>query len=183
MNMRSILLVITMSAMLSASNTLARQFGAAQHGGHGGDVSPSLVKQVREATRPFLDIRQAKTAKYTQFLGCVSGPQEGAMGVHFVNSEFVGDGQLDVSHPEALIYEFRDGTARLVGAEYIVMAEAWNTAHNNTPPVLEGQLLQYNSTPNRYGLPAFYELHVWAWRDNPHGAFVDWNPEVSCEGR
>jgi hypothetical protein len=31
--------------------------------------------------------------------------------------------------------------------------------------------------------PAFYELHVWAWRDNPHGAFVDWNPAVSCEGR
>ena len=27
-----------------------------------------------------------------------------------------------------------------------------------------------------------YELHVWAWRDNPHGV-VDWNPRVSCEGQ
>jgi hypothetical protein len=26
-----------------------------------------------------------------------------------------------------------------------------------------------------------YELHVWAWKDNPHGAFVDWHPNVSCE--
>ena len=35
--------------------------------------------------------------------------------------------------------------------------------------------------PNRYGSPAFYELHVWAWKDNPNGMFVDWNPAVSCE--
>lgn len=26
---------------------------------------------------------------------------------------------------------------------------------------------------------AFY---MWAWRDNPNGAFVDWNPRVSCDG-
>jgi hypothetical protein len=25
-------------------------------------------------------------------------------------------------------------------------------------------------------------LHIWAWRDNPHGAFVDFNPNVSCDG-
>jgi hypothetical protein len=66
--------------------------------------------------------------------------------------------------------------------EFIVMADAWH-AHHPEPPVLEGQVFQYNSSPNRYGLPAFYELHVWAWRDNPHGAFVDWNPHVSCEGQ
>ena len=29
--------------------------------------------------------------------------------------------------------------------------------------------------------PAFYALHVWAWKHNPHGMFVDWNPKVSCE--
>ena len=51
------------------------------------------------------------------------------------------------------------------------------------PPVLEGQLLQFEDSPNRFGLPAFYQLHVWAWRDNPNGAFVDWNPRVSCEGQ
>ena len=28
---------------------------------------------------------------------------------------------------------------------------------------------------------ALYELHVWAWRDNPNGTYVDWNPKVSCE--
>jgi hypothetical protein len=37
-------------------------------------------------------------------------------------------------------------------------------------------------SPNRYGLPAFYELHVWAWRENPNGSFVDWHPHVICDG-
>ena len=31
------------------------------------------------------------------------------------------------------------------------------------------------------GLDPFFELHVWAWRDNPLGAFVDWNNAVTCE--
>ena len=31
-------------------------------------------------------------------------------------------------------------------------------------------------------LPALYELHVWAWRENPNGTYVDWNPRVSCDG-
>ena len=35
--------------------------------------------------------------------------------------------------------------------------------------------------PNRFGLPAFYTLHVWAWKNNPNGAFVNWHPDVSCE--
>jgi len=30
-------------------------------------------------------------------------------------------------------------------------------------------------------LDPFFELHVWAWRDNPQGAFVDWNNNVTCE--
>src|SRR6266478_5098414 len=42
---------------------------------------------------------------------------------------------------------------------------------------------QFVSSPNRYGLPAHFELHVWAWRDNPNGAFVDWNNNVTCENQ
>jgi hypothetical protein len=50
----------------------------------------------------------------------------------------------------------------------------------NAAPRVEGQLMLYVDSPNRYGLPAFFELHVWAWRDNPRGPFVDWNDHVSC---
>lgn len=175
-----LILGLTMSVPFFASSP-----APLQHGGHTSHISSApalLVTEVRQATQAFLDIHAATAAGYAQFLGCVSGPQEGAMGVHYVNSNLVGDGALDVNHPEALIYEAQNGIYRLVGVEYIVMADDWN-AHHNAPPMLEGQVFQYNSSPNRYGLPAFYELHVWAWRDNPHGAFVDWNTHVSCEGQ
>jgi hypothetical protein len=33
---------------------------------------------------------------------------------------------------------------------------------------------------NRYGIPAFYELHAWLWKLNPRGLFDDWNPRVTC---
>jgi hypothetical protein len=68
----------------------------------------------------------------------------------------------------------------LVGVEYIVIAAAWDAA-NKTPPTLMGQLFHYNPSPNRYGIPAYYALHVWAWRHKPRGVLVDWNPKVSCD--
>lgn len=139
-----------------------------------------LVQTVRMATERFKDIEAAKAAGYGLFHGCVSGPQEGAMGIHYVNGDLVGDGALDATRPEALIYEMRDGRMELVGVEYVVVADAWN-AKNEAPPVLMGQLFNYSSSPNRYGIPAFYELHVWAWKTNPSGTFADWNPNVSCD--
>ncbi len=103
------------------------------------------------------------------------------MGQHVVNGALVGDGAIDAGRPEALMYETRHGRSELVGVEYIVPAADWHASHA-TPPVLDGQTFHYVGSPNRYALPAFYELHVWAWRRNPHGAFADWNPHVSCEG-
>ena len=105
----------------------------------------------------------------------------GAMGVHYINGALVSGGQLNATEPQALIYEPVGNAMKLVGVEYIALADNWLTAHQQAPPILEGQLLQYIGTPNRYGLPGLFELHVWAWRDNPHGAFVDWNTHVSCE--
>ena len=67
----------------------------------------------------------------------------------------------------------------LLGVEYLVIAEAWDAAHD-APPVLEGQMFNLVGSPNRYGIPAFYELHVWAWRSNTAGLFADFNPKVSC---
>lgn len=173
---------VTVTASLLASVALTAV--DPQHVMDASAAPAGLVKLVREATRPFLDVHAAVDAQYGQFLGCVSGPQEGAMGIHFVNGGFVNDGELDVNHPEALVYEPRNGELRLVGAEYIVTVDDWRKNHPDpAAPVLEGQVLQFVDSPNRFGLPPFYELHVWAWQNNPHGAFVDWNTLVSCEGR
>ena len=116
------------------------------HAQHGTDPAGGVINQVRRATANFRDFKYVKDAEYTQFLGCVSGPQEGAMGVHFVNSKYVGDDELDITKPEALIYEPYNGAYRLVGVQYIVMVDAWQ-AHHKDPPVLAGQTLQYQQQP------------------------------------
>ncbi len=139
-----------------------------------------LARAVRQSTAPLQDAQAAVSAGYALSGGCVSGPEEGAMGVHYVNASLVGDGLLDAARPEALVYEPRNGRLQLVAVEYIVLAEQWDAA-NEHPPVLHGQHFHYVSAPNRSGLPAYYELHVWAWKRNPHGTFADWNPRVSCD--
>ena len=170
-------------AMLLAADGPATQEAEQSHAGHGGQNSPAkLVQLVRDATKKFADVNAATAAGYQPFLGCVSGPDHGAMGYHYVNGNLVGDNILDASKPEVMIYEAKNGGLQLVGVEFVVIAGPWLASHS-APPVLEGQSFQFVDTPNRYGLPAHFELHVWAWRDNPNGAFVDWNNKVSCEGK
>ena len=140
-----------------------------------------LVKVVRESTERFSDVRVAEAEGYQLLFGCVSGADYGAMGLHFVNLSLVGDGELDATRPEIVIYEPQpDGRLRLIGADYLVFANAWDTAHQGTPQIM-GQLLHLFESPNRFGLPHFYTLHVWAWKDNPNGTFVNWHPQVSCD--
>jgi hypothetical protein len=96
------------------------------------------------------------------------------------NGDLVGDSEINALELEALISETRDGRLRLVGVEYVVIAEAWDASHE-TPPSLMGQVFHCVGAPNRYRIPAFYQLHAWAWKDHPKGMFTDWNPKVSRE--
>ena len=147
------------------------------------DTPPAaLVRHVREGTRKYINVNDATAAGYGRFLGCVAGPDHGAMGVHYVNGTLIGNMTLDPAQPQALIYEPFDGKLRLVGVEFILDAASWLAANNNVPPVLEGHVFNFVGAPNRFNSPAFFELHVWAWRDNPQGAFVDWNNQVTCSG-
>jgi hypothetical protein len=152
------------------------------HGSPGGKTG-AFVRAVREATARFHDVEAAENEGYHLAFGCVSGPDSGAMGLHYVNMALVGDGILDPAKPEIIIYEPQPkGGRRLIGADFLVFAEQW---HQNNPmlgpPELGGQLLHLFEAPNRFGLPNFYTLHVWAWKDNPTGMFVNWHSKVSCE--
>jgi hypothetical protein len=151
-----------------------------------------LVQVVRNATQQYQNVANA-APDYAPVLGCVSGSDHGAMGIHYVNGSLLSgetllsDGQLDPTKPQALIYEPQpNGELKLVGAEFIILASALPP---NAAPQVNGHLMLYidgptssrpKATPNRYGLPALFELHVWAWRDNPQGSFVDWNNHVTC---
>ena len=61
--------------------------------GHGNDASMSsgLVREVRQATQAFHDVSVAIAAGYSSAGSCVSGPEVGAMGVHYPNPTLVGD--------------------------------------------------------------------------------------------
>ena len=152
---------------------------------NGVDQNSPLVNRVHKATAQFRDINAALAAGFTQATPCVSGPDFGAMGVHFVLGSRITAGTLNATEPEALIYEpLPNGGFRLVGVEFIILASVWqsqNPPGSTATPALEGHLMNFVDAPNRYGLPAFYELHVWAWEQNPVGSFADWNTQVSCE--
>ena len=140
-----------------------------------------LVKIVREVTHRFQNISVALGEGYVPRFGCVSGSHEGAMGLHLVNDPLVVDGVIDARRPELLVYEpLSHGRFRLVAADYLILSESWHQS-NEAPPELMGQLFHLFESPNRFTLPAFYTLHVWAWKDNPQGTFANWNPRVSCD--
>jgi hypothetical protein len=142
-----------------------------------------LLKVVRENTAKYKDVAAAEADGYALLFGCVSGPDSGAMGMHFVNLNLVASGVIDATRPQIVIYEpTPDGHLQLIGADFLVIASDWDKAHpGQGAPQLMGQLFHYFESPNRFGLPAFYTLHVWAWKQNPNGAFVNWHPNVSCQ--
>jgi len=183
----ALLLVAAVGAQAGSMVTAAEGLQMDKHGPHassGKAVSP-LVDKVRAATDRYVDINVALREGWVQGTPCVSGPNSGAMGVHFILPSRVPDGVLNASEPEALIYEPQpNGSMRFVGVEFIVLAADWARLHpGGGPAVLDGHLTNYVGEPNRYGLPAFYELHVWAWEHNPNGSFADWNSQVSCNAQ
>jgi len=167
----SVLLV----AILALSSIAMSQQAAESNGQ---SERAKLVEMVRHATWQYLDVNNATRDGYEPFLGCVSGSDHGAMGIHYVNGKLL-NGTIDVNRPQALIYEPANGHMKLVGVEFITDSTTW-LQNNPGPPVLEGQVFLLVDSPNRFNIPSFFELHVWAWRANPQGDFVDWNDHVSC---
>ena len=142
----------------------------------------ALVNIVRDATERFRNVSVAESEGYGLLFGCVSGGDYGAMGLHFVNFPLVADGKIDATAPEIVLYEpTSNGQLRITGADFLVFAADWDKTHTSAPE-LNGQLFHFFEAPNRFGLPPFYTLHVWAWKDNPNGTFTNWNPNVSCDG-
>jgi len=131
-----------------------------------------LAEHVRATLDRFKDVAVAVKEGYGP-LPCASGVDGGAMGIHYVNGAYLKDDAIDPAKPEAVMYEpMPDGKLALIAVEYIT---------TKGPASLENHLFAFTGTPNRYGLPAFYELHVWAWKPNPAGTFADMNKSVSCD--
>ena len=103
------------------------------------------------------------------------------MGVHYANGALLGDAEVDPTQPEALVYAPNAaGTPKLAALEYIVFEDAWSGAGHTDAPSLFGQQFALTPAPNRFGIPAFWALHVWIWQPNSAGLFQPWNPRVHC---
>ena len=122
----------------------------------------------------FKDVSVAVSEGYAP-IACASGIDGGAMGVHYVNAKLLGDDAVDITHPQAVMYEpTPDGKMALVAVEYIT---------SKGPASLEGQLFNFTGAPNRYGLGPFYELHVWAWKAQPARRVRRHEPERHLRAR
>ena len=171
----SVLAAVT--AILLATGPLATAFSA-----HAQDS----LADARTATARYHDVGMAQANGYGLFpdatgIACIANSGVGAMGVHYVNLALVGAGNIEARSPQAVVYEpMENGQLRLVAVEYIAFQQAWDATHN-APPTLFGQHFMLTPDGNRFGIPAFYSLHVWIWKDNPSGMFSMWNPRVHCD--
>ena len=170
---RTVILVLTLAAVLATP--------AATLAGTDDDLAAAEA-----ATEAFTDPAAVEEAGYGlppegplhECIANLDGP--GAMGLHYINGDLVGDAVVDATTPEALVYEPQaDGSLELVAVEYVVFAEAWD-AENDMAPMLFGEMFMLVEEPNRYELPAFYALHAWIWQENPSGVFESFNPDVTC---
>jgi len=163
--------------------------------------NPEVVSAApaRSATAKYHSLTVAEKAGYsiltdTAGTTCIAEPGMGAMGVHYVKGDLVKDPSIDAADPEALVYApDAHGQLRLAAVEYVVIKSDWEASQPQPPnmgypvlvkpaPMLFGHTFDFTTAPNRYGLPPFYSMHAWVWRDNPAGTFAMWNPSVHCNG-
>lgn len=154
---------------------------------------PDDLQATRAATARFHSIDQATASGYAELrdaagIACIDDPA-GGMGIHYANGALVGSAALDPASPEVLVYQpMANGQLQLVALEYVILESTWRADHPDPQdvPSLFGRDFERLPGPgesepqNRYGLPAFYELHLWLWKPNPAGMFDDWNPDVTC---
>ena len=171
--------VLALPILISFTNAKHAIAQEPSHEAH--HVSAQLVRDVRRATERFLDVNNAGPAGYGPAFGCVTGPDHGAMGIHYVNGNNAGDAIIDPQAPEAVLYEpDANGQQHMVAVEYLVVKSAWDATHTS-PPSLFGKTFDFTPSPNRFGLPPFYSLHAWIGKPNPAGTFAMFNPSVTCD--
>ncbi len=156
---------------------------------------PDALQAAKAASARYHSIEQALAAGYVQGSPCEAIPSLGGMGHHYVNPALLMDPAVDPERPEVLLYAPKaNGELQLVGVEYLTLALA-NTSVGPRPwfgeqapangffnpaPTLFGQTFDGPMKGHAAGMPWHYDLHVWLWRGNPNGLFVNWNPNVTC---
>jgi hypothetical protein len=189
--LRSAVLMITTGLLLASQAGAAFACGQCDPGG--------TMAAAHAVTAKYHSLNLAKKSGYSILadaagVTCIAEPQMGAMGVHYVQGDLAKDPSIDAARPEALVYApDSHGGLHLAALEYVVIKSDWDAKQPQppslgvdaretaAPPILFGHEFNFTDAPNRYGLPPFYSLHAWIWKDNPAGTFEMWNPSVNCD--
>src|SRR4051812_46498969 len=98
MNVTLLVLALGLSALALAEQPWYLSDHSAGHSRPDRDSSP-LIDKVRKATARYRDINVALGETWVRGTPCVSGPDAGAMGVHFILPSRVSDGVLNANEP------------------------------------------------------------------------------------
>lgn len=135
-------------------------------GGETRDVH-ELLKTLKGATNHLKKVEDAVAAGYLPVSPCVEDATEGAMGIHYLNQNFL-DHEIDPDHPEVLVFmPDEKGKSKLVAVEFLVVG-------HQVAPVIAG--IEFDPGP----FPGSHALHAWIYEKNPAGTFADYNPAISC---
>lgn len=131
------------------------------------------LAQLRRATARYHDVDAALADGFIPVGECEVHEGESPAGIPYANLDYLLDGVLDPSRPDALLYEpGADGGVTLVGVELAMPYPLWSAAE---PPEFLGHEFRREDEMGVFG------LHIWLWRSNPDGLFAWGNPRVSCE--
>jgi hypothetical protein len=171
-------------------------------------VAPDAeVESIRAATARFRDVNIALKEGYVRdpmnhcFIAPFEGypKQLGAMGIHYFRPDLLGVTETtlpingsgthtDFTRPGILLYEPQeDGRLELVAVENLVFADAWHRREKARPSFRGNEFYRMIDNPattdvnEAHMFMPHYELHMWLYRDNPHGMFAQFNPNVTCE--
>lgn len=133
------------------------------------------LEAVRALTRRYQDVNAAVADGFTATGACVAG-----MGYHYVNPSRL-DRTMEPSRPEALLYAPTTGGGLLLaGAEWIVVDRDQDLGTDGDRPALFGHDFDGPMPGHGPGMHVHYDLHAYAWIDNPDGGFATWNPTITC---
>ena len=198
--------VVLMASLLSttASGTAGAGGSSAIESGCFGEPTVEVpgqclqdLRNAREATERYQDFRTALADGFVPLSECIF-EEHGAMGMHFANPERNENNRIedpiDISKPEVLLYVPDRATGlRLVAVEWMVNVylDGEDEPYRGiTPPPSDN----INPPPELFGgrdfdgpmaghspaQPWHYDLHVWAWSENPDGLFAHYNPREDC---
>ena len=146
-----------------------------QPAGAGGDGGLTAAKNI---SRKYQSEQRALDHGYRRTSFCVSSDQ-GFMGYHYTDVEAI-DERLVPGHPEVLLYkDGPDGTRVLTGIEYVVVDADQDLATDDDRPSIWGHPFDGPMPGHGGDMPIHYDLHVWAWQDNPAGAWTASNTDTT----